>query len=145
MAAAMNAPLYTTAILRLAASIPHLGRLELPHGRAELRSPTCGSRANVEVRLDDGGRVIELAQEIEACAFGQASASLMGAQAVGRDRREATKALVELTAWLAGDREDPGSWPGLAELAPAKSRTARHGAIVLPFRALLAAIEGAAK
>ena len=46
----MNAPLYTTAILRLAASIPHLGRLELPMGRAELRSPTCGSTALVEVR-----------------------------------------------------------------------------------------------
>lgn len=145
MAEAMNAPLYTTAILRLAASIPHLGRLELPHGRAELRSPTCGSRAQVEVRLDDGGRILELAQEIEACAFGQATACLMGTQAIGRNRREATKALAELTAWLAGDRDDPGSWPGLGELAPARPRTARHGAILLPFRALLAAIEDAAK
>ena len=143
MATAMNAPLYTTAILRLAASIPHLGKLELAHGRAELRSPICGSGARVEVRLDDTGRVLEVAQEIEACAFGQASASLMGAQAVGRDRREATKALAELTAWLASERDDPGSWPGLAELTPAKPRTGRHGAILLPFRALLAAIEDA--
>src|SRR5215203_6866244 len=126
MAAAMNAPLYTTAILRLAASIPHMGKLELPDGHSEMRSPTCGSTARVEVKLDDGGRVLELAQEIEACAFGQASASLMGAQAVGRDRREATKVLIELTAWLAGERDDPGSWPGLAELAPAKARTGRH-------------------
>lgn len=139
----MNAPLYTTAILRLAASIPHLGRLELAEGRAELRSPTCGSRARVEVRLGEGGRVLEIAQEIEACAFGQASACLMGAQAIGRDRQEATKVLAELTAWLAGDRDDPGSWPGLIELAPARSRTARHGAILLPFRGLLAAIEDA--
>lgn len=143
MAAAMNAPLYTTAILRLAASIPHLGRLELPQGCAELRSPTCGSRALVEVRLDDSGRVLELGQEIQACAFGQASASLMGAQAVGRDRREATKALTELAAWLAGGRDDAGSWPGLDELAPARPRTGRHSAILLPFRALLAAIEDA--
>ena len=139
----MNAPLYTTAILRLAASIPHLGRLELADGTSELRSPTCGSRARVEVKLDDSGRVLELAQDIEACAFGQASASLMGAQAIGRDRREATKVLTELTSWLAGERDDPGSWPGLAELSPAKSRTGRHGAMLLPFRALLAAIEDA--
>ena len=143
MAAAMSGPLYTTEILRLAASIPHLGHLELAHGTSELRSPTCGSRAKVEVKLDESGRVLEIAQEIEACAFGQASASLMGAQAVGRDRREATKALAELTGWLSGTRDDPGSWPGLAELAPAKSRAGRHGAIVLPFRALLAAIEDA--
>ena len=139
----MNAPLYTTAILRLASSIPHLGHLELPHGRSELRSPTCGSRAKVEVKLDDTGRVLGVAQEIEACAFGQASASLMGAQAIGRDRQEATKVLTELTAWLAGERDDPGGWPGLAELAPARSRTGRHGAILLPFRALVAAIEDA--
>lgn len=139
----MNAPLYTTAILRLAASIPHLGHLELAQGAAELRSPTCGSRAKVAVNLDESGRILELAQEIEACAFGQASASLMGAQAVGRDREEATKVFTELTAWLAGERDDPGSWPGLSDLAPAKSRTARHGAILLPFRALLAAIEDA--
>ena len=138
----MNAPLYTTAILRLAASIPHLGRLELAQGNAELRSPTCGSRARVQVRLDEG-RVIELAQDIEACAFGQASAALMGAQAIGRDRREATKVLMELTHWLAGTSDNPGSWPGLGELAPARPRTARHGAILLPFRALLAAIEDA--
>jgi NifU-like protein involved in Fe-S cluster formation len=143
MAAAVNAPLYTTAILRLAASIPHLGHLELAQGKSELRSPTCGSRAKVEVRLDDGGRVIEIAQEIEACAFGQAAACLMGSQAIGRDLCEARKVVTELTAWLAGDRDDPGSWPGLIELAPAKSRTGRHGAILLPFRALLAAIEDA--
>ena len=107
-----------------------------------MRSPTCGSTARVEVRLE-GGRVVEIAQEIEACAFGQASAALMGVQAVGCDRREATKVLTELTAWLAGERDDPGSWPGLAELDPAKSRTGRHGAILLPFRAFLAAIEDA--
>ena len=141
----MNAPLYTTGILRLASSIPHMGHLELAHGSSELRSPTCGSRAKVEVKLDESGRVLELAQEIEACAFGQASASLMGAQAIGRDRQEATKVLTELTAWLAGERDDPGSWPGLAELAPARTRTGRHGAILLPFRALLAAIEDAGR
>ena len=141
----MSTPLYTPAILRLAASIPHLGRLELAQGSAELRSPTCGSRARVGVRLDHGGRVIELAQQIEACAFGQASAALMGTQAIGRDRREATKVLAELTAWIAGTSDDPGSWPGLSELAPARSRTARHGAILLPFRALLAAIEDAGR
>ena len=36
-----------------------------------------------------------------------------------------------------------GDWPGLDALAPARSRKSRHGAILLPFRALLAAIEAA--
>ena len=51
--------------------------------------------------------------------------------------------LDDLTAWLAGDRDDPGEWPGLAALAPARSRRSRHGAILLPFKALARGDEGA--
>ena len=143
MAALMNEPLYTVEILRLAASIPHLRSLEDAGGRAELRSPTCGSTVSVEVRLDAGGRVIELGQQVQACAFGQASAALMGAQAIGMHGSQVGQALTEFSAWLDGSRGDPGSWPGLEALVPARSRHARHGAMLLPLRALLAAIENA--
>ena len=143
MAACVNQPLYTVEILRLAASIPHLGHLAEAHGRAEVRSPTCGSMVNVEVRLDEHGRVAELAQQIEACAFGQASAALMGQNALGREASEVRAALLDFTAWLDGSRDDPGAWPGLKALAPARSRKGRHGAMLLPFRGLLAAIHAA--
>ena len=49
----MNAPLYTTEILRLAASLGMPRALEREDGRAELRSPTCGSRYRVAVQLDE--------------------------------------------------------------------------------------------
>ena len=143
MAARVNQPLYTVEILRLAASIPHLGKLDDPHGRAEVRSPTCGSTASVEVRLDEHGRVAELAQQVEACAFGQASAALMGQHAIGREATEVEAALSAFTAWLEGSRDDPGDWPGLEALSPARSRRARHGAMLLPFRGLLAAVRDA--
>ena len=139
----MNQPLYTVEILRLAASIPHLGKLDDPHGRAEVRSPTCGSKASVEVKLDGDGRVAAIGQQVEACAFGQASAALVGAYAVGRSAAEVALAVSEFSAWLDGSRDDPGDWPGLAALAPARSRRGRHGAMLLPFRGLLAAIETA--
>jgi NifU-like protein involved in Fe-S cluster formation len=139
----MNQPLYTTEILRLAASIPHLGRLDKPTGEAEARSPTCGSIVNAHVVLDDEGRVSEFAQQVEACAFGQASAALLGIHAIGRNAAEVGNGLAEFAAWLDGSREEPGEWPGLAALQPARSRTARHGAMLLPFRALLAAIRDA--
>ncbi|WP_309612225.1 iron-sulfur cluster assembly scaffold protein [Sphingomonas sp.] len=135
----MSEPLYTRDILRLATSIPHLGALDRADGHAELRSPTCGSRVAASVRMEDG-RVAALGQSVEACAFGQASAALMGAHAVGRSRAEVAQALAELTDWLTGKRVDPGNWPGLAVLAPALPKIGRHGAILLPFRALLAAI-----
>src|SRR5437773_2012973 len=57
----MNAPLYTTEILRLAASLNEQSRaLEREDGRAELRSPTCGSRITLAVQLDGEGRAIML-------------------------------------------------------------------------------------
>lgn len=134
-------PLYTREILRLASAIPHLGLLDDADGSADLASPTCGSRVHVTVRLDPDGRVAALGQTVTACAFGQASAALMGAYALGRYRAEAAQALEQLSLWLAGDTEGSGELPNLVTLAPARAKTGRHGAILLPFRALLAAID----
>ena len=142
MAARMNAPLYTTEILRLAASLNEPRKLDVESGRAELRSPTCGSRVATSVQLDEEGRVVALSQQVHACAFGQASAALLEQGATGRGRDEVESGLLQLDAWLGGSAEAPG-WPGLTALAPARSRKSRHGAILLSFRALLAAIESA--
>lgn len=139
----MNAPLYTTEILRLAASLQGPRQLERVDGAAELRSPTCGSRINVAVQLDRDRRVQALSQEVHACAFGQASAALLEAHVLGRCHSEICEALVLLSRWLAQQQKETGEWPGLLALAPARTRKSRHGAILLPFRAILAAIEAA--
>jgi hypothetical protein len=49
--------------------------------------------------------------------------------------------MLKLSRWLANEQEEAAGWPSFAALAPARSRKSRHGAILLPFRALLAAIE----
>jgi NifU-like protein involved in Fe-S cluster formation len=139
----MNAPLYTTEILRLAASLQEMRELEHEDGRAELRSPTCGSRITIAVQLDEERRVRLISQQIHACAFGQASAALMQQHAIGRAHDEVADALVTISRWLAGEQEEAGDWPGIAALEPARPRKGRHGAILLPFRALLAAMESA--
>ena len=139
----MTEPLYTREILRLAASIPYLEPFEELKGATELRSPTCGIRMRMAVELDWADRVVRIRQAVEACAFGQATAALLGGHAMGRSVEEAATALKELEAWLAGKSDVPTSWPGLEALAPARSRKGRHGAILLPFRTLVAAIEQA--
>ena len=139
----MNAPLYTPEILRLAAMLAEPRKLEREDGRAELRSPTCGSRIAVRVQLDGEGRVECVSQQVHACAFGQAAAALLEQGARGRSYADVSAAAVALSAWLAGETEDAGSWAGVEALAPARSRKSRHGAILLPFRALAAAIESA--
>lgn len=132
----MNAPLYNVTILRLAASIPHGERLADPEGSAERRSPVCGSRVTVDVRMDGEGRVAALGQEVRACALGQASANLMASHAIGRTPAELDAARDALTGWLAGARADPGDWPGLDVFAPALSHSARHASIRLAFEAV---------
>ena len=143
MAQGMNEPPYTREILRLAASIPYLEGFEVLEGATETRSKTCGSRMRMAVELDWADRVVRIRQAVEACAYGQASAALMGGHAMGRSAEEVSVALADMEAWLAGSGDVPTSWPGLEALAPARSRKGRHGAILLPFRTLLAAIEAA--
>jgi NifU-like protein involved in Fe-S cluster formation len=127
--------LYSHDILRLAASIPHLAPLERADARVEKRAPLCGSRVAVAVTLDSSGRIAAFGQEVKACALGQASAALMGAHVVGRTATELDEARHHLAAYLAGTREEPGAWPGLAVFAHARAYPARHGAILLPFEA----------
>jgi NifU-like protein involved in Fe-S cluster formation len=133
-------PLYTREILRLAASLGEPAVLERVDGTAERRSVTCGSRITVAVTIDDG-RVAAVSQRVEACAFGQASAALMLASASGISEDEARAALAGVERWLKGDDSAVSAWPGLEVLAPARSRIGRHGAILLPFQALLGALE----
>src|SRR5690349_5729461 len=139
----MNRPLYTTEILRLFRSLHDPHPLEREDGRAELRSPTCGSRISMTVQLDEDRRVERLSIQVYACAFGQASAALVNQHGVGRTHDEIAEALVIISRWLAEEQDEPGDWPGITALEPARTRKARHGAILLPFRALLAAIETA--
>lgn len=139
----MNAPLYDTAILRLAATIPHLGRLAAPQASVDKRSPLCGSRVIADISLDEEGRIAALGLEVSACALGQASANLMASHAIGHTPEEMASARDALAAWLAGDRDDPGAWPGLDQLARARPHHARHGAIRLPFEAVAEAAQRA--
>ena len=137
----MSAPLYTTEILRLAASLRDPHPLDREDGCAEVRSPTCGSRGCMTVQLDHNRRVDRISMQVEACAFGQASAALLERHSRGRTHDEVSEAMLDLSRWLAGEHDDQPRWPGLIALAPARQRSGRHGAILLPFRALLAAID----
>jgi NifU-like protein involved in Fe-S cluster formation len=139
----MNAPLYNNEILRLAASVPFEARLADAGASAEKRSPVCGSRVTVDVRLDATGRVEAVGMVVRACALGQASAALMEAHAVGRSVAELEAARDQLTAWLAGERDAVPDWPGLDIFTPALAHRGRHPSIRLAFEAVAEAAAGA--
>ena len=136
----MSAPLYTRDILRLAASLGEPAVLERIDGAVDRRAVTCGSRISVAVTIEDG-RVAAVSQRVEACAFGQAAAALMIAKAPGTSANEVRLALAGVERWLKGEDAAVTAWPGLGVLDPARSRVGRHQAILLPFVALLGALE----
>lgn len=138
----MAAPLYNAEILRLATSNPHVGRLAAPDASAELRSPLCGSRVIADV-LRDGDRLAGLGLDVRSCALGQASASLLARNALGRSMAELDEAGQRLEAFLTGAEGGHDFWPGIEALAAARDYPARHAAILLPFRATAQALRAA--
>ena len=66
--------LYSARILKLAANMPRAGRLAAPDASSEKVSKLCGSRVIVDLKLSDG-HVVDFAQDVKACALGQASAA----------------------------------------------------------------------
>ena len=133
----MNQPLYTAEILRLAASLRPFEPLLGASGSAEKRSATCGSTIRAEVRVDREGRVAELRQRVNACAFGQAGAALTQKAAAGLTQVELVELRRALAEWLGGT----GEAGVFAPLEPARSKTARHSAMLLPLDAVIAAVE----
>ncbi len=137
------ARLYTPELLGLAVELarwPRLGNAEL-HGEA--RSPTCGSTLAMDLALSEAGRIERLGMAVRACAVGQASAAIFARAAEERTAEDIAQALGQLEAWLAGDGRFP-DWPGLAPIEPARAYPARHGAMVLPWKAALAALSSTA-
>ena len=140
----MSGVLYTREILRLAVSIPHQQRLGDPDGTAELRSRTCGSKVAADVALTEDGMLQDLGLEISACALGQASAAILGAQALGKSGAEIESTRASLAAFLTGQADSPGTWPDMDKLTAAREHQGRHAAILLPYDAVIAALADAA-
>lgn len=134
--------LYSGRILALAADIPHLGRLAAPTGTSRRRSPLCGSTVTVDLVMRDG-RVADFAQDVKACALGQASASVLGGVVLGRTRAELEAARDALRAMLKDGGPVPAApFEGYEVLTPARDYKNRHASILL---ALEAACEAAAQ
>jgi NifU-like protein involved in Fe-S cluster formation len=132
--------LYSGRILELAADIPHLGRLSAPQATVRKRSPLCGSVVTVDLVMQNG-RVAEFAQDVKACALGQAAAAIVGRVAMGRSVEELQAGRDALRAMLAGGPVPPAPFDGFAALEPARDFRNRHASILLSIEAAAEAAE----
>lgn len=134
--------LYSGQILALAADIPHLGRLPHPDATACKRAPLCGSVVTVDIGMQ-AGRITAFAQDVKACALGQAAAAVLGQVVIGLDRPAIEAGRHALRAMLAEGGPVPAPpFQAFAALQAARDFKNRHASILL---ALDATCEAAAQ
>ncbi|KAB7615901.1 iron-sulfur cluster assembly scaffold protein [Amylibacter sp. SFDW26] len=135
--------LYSQRILKLAANIPLIDRLENPDATVRKRSPLCGSTVEVDVNVENDV-ITAYGQDVKACALGQTAASVLGAHAIGASKDQLEKARDQLFAMLKSDGPIPDApFDDLEVLLPAKEYSNRHASIMLALEATLQAMEEA--
>ena len=139
MAASGGEALYTSELLALAVSLADFPLEESLTTRGEARSRSCGSTLVFATRPDEQGKIGSVGLRVSACAVGQAAAAIFAAHARGQSPEDVGLALREIEQWLEDGGELP-AWPDIPKLAAARSYPGRHGAIMLPWRAALAAL-----
>jgi len=136
--------LYSARILSLAANLPHSGRLAAPEGTAERVAKLCGSKAIVDVVLDDEGRVTDFAQTVKACALGQAAAGVVGESVLGATASEILVARDAMLTMLKSGGDGPqGRFEGLRVLKQVADYPARHASTMVALEATLEAVQQA--
>jgi len=133
--------LYSARILTLAANLPRAGRLSEPEGTAERIAKLCGSRATVDVILDADGRVVDFAQDVKACALGQAAAGVIGEGVIGATSEDLRTARDAMLAMLKAGGDGPqGRFEGLRALKQVADYPARHASTMVAMEATLGAV-----
>jgi len=132
---------YNARILELAGNIGRIGRLDAPDASATRHSRLCGSRITVDLRME-GDIVTDYAQDVKACALGQAAAAIMAASVVGATSAELRQARDGLFAMLKEGAPPPtGRFADLSCLEPVRDFKARHTSTLLAFEAVVSCLD----
>ncbi len=137
--------LYQKSLLRLAANATGDGRLESPDAEETLDNPTCGDRITMQIRLIEND-IAELKHQNRSCMLCQASASMIGEHAQGKTLEDILQTRENLQSMLQGTAS-PGTseWKELEFFNVVAAHKSRHNCVLLPFDALIRALETATK
>ena len=134
--------LYSAQILQLTTELSRVGRLDAPSHSAKRRAPLCGSSVTVDLLIEDGV-IRDYAHDVKACALGQAAASVVAKNIVGRNTAQVVATRDALAKLLAEAGPVPQApFDGLEVLRAAKDYNNRHASIMLALDAACDAISG---
>lgn len=133
--------LYHQAILDAAAERTGHGALDKADVSATLDNPLCGDRVRMDVSLKES-RLARVGHEVRGCLLCEAAASVIGARAPGERVTDLRQLAGEMRTFLKGTSLDvPNRWPALKMFAPVAHHKSRHECVMLPFDALVKALD----
>ena len=131
--------LYSNKILSLAADIPLLDRLNSPDATISNRTLLCGSVITIDLNMDNN-IISDYAHEVKACALGQASASILAKDIVGKTGKQIINVRDAVFQMLNGSNYSLDIFPQYHVLTPATEFKNRHESIMLSLDAVVQAI-----
>ena len=134
--------LYSEKILAIAGRLADLPPLDDADARVKKVSRVCGSTVEVTLKLADG-KISAYGHDIDACALGQTTSSIMAEHIIGATPAELRRVRDEMTAMLKQDGPPPSGdrWSDLRYLEPVRGYPARHTSTLLVFEAVVACLD----
>ncbi len=129
--------IYSQSIVEIASRLPPAHRLDHPDASAHKVSRVCGSSVDVDLKLKDGV-VVEYGHDVNACALGQTSASIMASHIVGSSAAELRALRDQVFSMLKQHGPPPGGkWSEIKYLEPVRDFPPRHASTMLVFDAVV--------
>ena len=129
--------IYTKKVIELASVIPFSERLYNPSISVTKRTPVCGSKITIDMTVS-GGKVSRFGQQVNACALGQASATIVTRNVIGTTHSEMQTLHTTVKEMLNSDGPIPDRpFQDFEALTPARNYKNRHASILLILDSIL--------
>ena len=138
---------YHAAIMSAAHRASGKGRLEAPDASSTVDNPLCGDRVTIDIRRERpagrGGRISEIGQVVRGCVLCEAAAAIIVEAGTGATEADLRAASDRIRRMLEQDGPPPdGEWKSAQMFLPVRPHPSRHDCVMLPFQALLEALDG---
>ena len=132
--------LYSNQILALAGNIPLIERISAPDITISKRSKLCGSMVTIDLSMKNN-KIIAYSHEVKACALGQASASILAKDIIGKTDVQIIAVRDSVVSMLRGANYSQDIFLDYRILSPASDFKNRHDSILLVLEATVEAIK----
>jgi NifU-like protein involved in Fe-S cluster formation len=114
--------------------------LKEPDSTAEVRGKLCGSTVRIELNIT-GNIITGYGHDVKACKLGSAATAIMQDQIIGCSVDNLRDLCDRMSRMLTAGADAPNQWPDLDMFSPVKGNRFRANTVLLPFQAVVKAIE----